>query len=286
MHVRKIVSTTLLSAALMATMVGCKKEEAKGKEVKIDKTKSVLLIGTPKVKEEIATSEFSMDNMKINMQMEGMKLDGSMSQKQKSKIKYEYISADSVYCTVIYDSTFENSNMGGEVDNKALGSPLEGLKVLKTKTGDTWTFVEDAKLTNDQKDALADLDANSTETNNEFYTDKEVKVGDTWDVKADAFKDFLGDGASAVKGDIKMALKDIVEYEGQPCAVVEGTVKIGGDVEGQMNMNLDTKVTLYRSLQTFKDLKMDMTGSVKGSMKAMNMTMAGDLKATQSSVIK
>lgn len=286
MHMKRFAMASILSTALLATMVGCdKKEEAAGTSGSIDKSKAVMLRGESKAKEEIMISEFAMDDMKMNMEMEGMKISGTMSQRSKSKEKFEYVSADSIYYTVIYDSTFEKTEMMGQKEDKADGSALEGVKLLKVKKGDKWSFVVDPKLTSAQKAALKDIDANEGENDDELYSDKAVKVGDSWEVKADALKEFLGAGAEGVTGKVKMTFKDIVDYNGEQCALVEGMVKIGGQVEGEMEMNLDTKVSVYRSLKTFKDLKMEMDGAINGGMKAMNMTMAGTIKGTTTSEI-
>lgn len=272
----------LLSILLLISIVSCKKESLTKSDSAdaVDKTQAVMLKGEAMLKEEFITADFSADSLVMNFDMEGIKLSGKMVMRTVTKEHYDYVSSDSVYYTVVYDSTFEKVEMMGSKEDTVKQSPLTGIRLLKVKDGGSWKFVPGSELTAEQLKELEDIDPNDDDVYmDELCPDTKVKIGDTWNVDSAGINSVLTNGIPNANCFGKMKFVDIVVMDNIDCALLEGDVRIqGGDEE--LEMVWDSKIRIFRSLQHFTDLKVEMNGNLTFKGVGANITMTGPVNVS------
>lgn len=228
-------------------------------------------------------------SVKVTMDMIGeeeekvLAVDGRNVAKSQSKINKDHSDV--------------TTTAGGQTMTETQANALEGEVVISERIGEgKWkNSLVDAKPTEKQKIELDNR--NGIENDDELYPAEKVKAGHAWTVEAKALTKLLGNAFSDVKGEMKQKFLRVEEYSGEECAVIEssGVVKAKmKDDEGQPNLNveMDLKVTSWRSIKGGFDLKEKIEGKIKlnGTQKvdgqSVQVTMSGPMSGETTTKLK
>lgn len=259
-----------------------------------DTSDAISLQGERVCREEIVTGNLSMDSTNILIKMHGMQIPGFMSQRERTKERYEYISPDSIYYTVLSDSGFTKSDMFGEKTDSVGVSPLTGLRILKTRdSSGTWSYVTTADFTPEQLRALSEKSADEdNEFDTQFYPAGKVKVGHSWGIDVALIKSLLDDDLKEATGSGRMVFKELITYKSEQCALITGKMNLKGVDSDKVTVNFNVHFTLIRSLERYMDLSIEINGSVSGHMVEdsdngkVEMEIEGPFRASQVSEVK
>jgi hypothetical protein len=174
---------------------------------------------------------------------------------------------------------------------------LEGEVIISERIGDgKWKHsLVDSKPTDKQKKELDNR--NGIENDDDLFPAEKVKVGHTWKVEAKALTKLFGNSFTDITGELKQKFLKIEEVLGEECAVIESTGAVKGkmkdeDGEPTLNMEMDLKVTSWRSIKSGVDLKEKFEGKIKlsGTQKVddakVDITMSGPLSGESTTKIK
>ena len=161
-------------------------------------------------------------------------------------------------------STQEMEINGQKIPHKEV-SPMDGVTVIRRKTGDNWTdsLKEGTPSAKQKKRLHTDQPDDATL----LYPAGEIAVGDTWTVPASSLKRLFGDDMQDMNGSAHCKLLRVENFGGQHCAVIQLDMDASGtgtdDSNSAMKMTLNVHGTVYRSLQRPVDMKTDLQGTLK-----------------------
>jgi hypothetical protein len=196
---------------------------------------------------------------------------------------------------VIKDRADITAEIGGAATSQTEQNPLEGEIIISERDGKKWKHsLVDTKPTEKQKKEMDNR--NGIENDDELYPEKKVKVGHTWTVDASALAKMLGNSFSDVKGKVNQKFTKIDEVNGEKVAVIESTAKITAKMkdEGEptMDVEMEMKITTWKSLKTGVavrekfDGKIKMAGTVKMDDVKAEMTLSGPISGDSTTKLK
>jgi len=179
-------------------------------------------------------------------------------------------------------------DLGGKDMKMTQPTQLEGEVIISERIAEgKWKHsLVDTKPTDKQK---KELDArNGIENEDDLYPAEKVKVGHTWKVDAKAMTKLFGNSFTDIKGELKQKFAKIEDVGGEECAVIESNGTMKGkmkDEDGKptMDVEMELKVTAWRSIKTGVDLKGKFEGKIKlaGTLKMddanIDITLSGPL---------
>ncbi len=236
--------------------------------------------GTMKIKDADTT-------MKIAGQEITLKLDLLVTSEEEAKV-LAVKDRDVTKCQtkVIKERADVTATIGGMEMTHTEPTALEKETIISERDGKKWKHsLLDTKPSEKQKKELDNR--NGIENDDDLYPKEKVKVGHTWTVDAAALNKLLGNSFTDVKGKVNQKFTKIDEVDGEKVAVIESAAKISGkmkeDGEPTMDMEMDLKVTTWRSLKTGVAVKEKFEGKIKlsGTVKMddakVEMTLSGPI---------
>jgi len=138
--------------------------------------------------------------------------------------------------------------------------------VISEKVGDKWKHsLVDTKPTEKQKKELDNR--NGIENDDDLYPKEKVKVGHKWTVDAAALQKMLGNSFTDVKGKVNQVFTKTEELNGETVAVIESETKITGkmkdDGEPTVDVEMELKITTWKSIKTGVAVKEKFSGKIK-----------------------
>jgi len=235
-----------------------------------------------------------LNNCAIVMEMQGQKVNGSMS-RNGEKIRVVTFDSD----TQITVEVKKNSSSGGmtmmgqKQPIKEELEPLHGQTVILTKADGTWTGkLKEGEATDEQKKRIAKIAKNYNGAGNDaqIYGKTPRKIGDTWNVDPSKIDSFGADGED-LEGTFKVTFKGIEKFQGEDCAVLVADIDVTGPTgDGDAKMNLKGKARILRSLKNLVDLENKMEGKMKMSgtinQGAGTMKMEGPMIMSAKTLVK
>lgn len=216
--------------------------------------------GTLKIKDADTT-------MKLEGQTVNLKINLVVSSEEEAKV----LAVDGRLVTkcqtkIIKESTDVTANIGGSEQKQVEPAALEKETVISERDGTKWKHsLVDNKPNEKQKKELDSR--NGIENDDDLYPKEKVKVGHTWKVDAAALTKLLGNSFSDVKGKLDQKFVKVEKVDGDECAVVESagslTAKMKDDGEPTVDVEMDLKVTTYKSLKTGVNVKEKFEGKIK-----------------------
>jgi hypothetical protein len=196
---------------------------------------------------------------------------------------------------IVKERTDVTATVGGEDMNQTEPGELEKETVISERDGKAWKHtLVDTKPTDKQKKALNTR--NGLENDDDLYPQEKVKVGHKWTVDAAAIGKLFGNSFTDVKGKVTQTFTKTEELDGDTVAVVESVAKITGkmkeDGEPNGDVEMDLKITTWKSLKTGVAVKEKFSGKIKmsGTMKMddmkVEMTLAGGLSGESTTKLK
>lgn len=145
-------------------------------------------------------------------------------------------------------------------------SVLEGRKLtaLRRKDGQWWFGLAEGEADAAAVNELVDLGKREVLVIG-AYPEAPHAVGDSWESPLEAVAGLLGPEFHATEGTATMSLDRLITFEGQSCAEIGLILKCSGTYAGvgsPMEMNLELKGSILRSLNTFQDLRITLEGSM------------------------
>jgi hypothetical protein len=190
------------------------------------------------------------------------------------------------------DMTF---TIGGEEMNHTEPTALESETVISERDGKGWkhSLVDTAPDEKQKKE----LDTrNGIENDDDLYPEEKVKVGHKWTVDAAALNKLLGNSFTDVKGKVNQTFTKIADVDDEKCAVVESTAKLTAkmkeDGEPSMDVEMELKITTWKSIKTGVAVKekfsgkIKMSGTVKMEDEKIEMTLSGPLSGDSTTKLK
>jgi hypothetical protein len=196
---------------------------------------------------------------------------------------------------VIKDRADITVSNGGKDVTQTEPNPLEEETIISERDGAAWKHVlVDTKPSEKQKKELDTR--NGIENDDDLYPKEKVKVGHKWTVDAAALAKLLGNPFTNVKGKVHQAFVKVEELDGEKVAVIESdaklTAKMKDEGEPTMNVEMELKITTWKSLKTGLSVKDSYTGKIKlsGTVKVDDekneMTMSGPLSGESTTKLK
>jgi hypothetical protein len=187
---------------------------------------------------------------------------------------------------IIKERVDVTATLGGEEMSHTEPTALEKETIFSERDGKKWKHsLLDAKPTEKQQKELDNR--NGIENDDDLYPKEKVAVGHTWTVDAAALNKLLGNSFSDVKGKVNQKFTKIDEVDGEKVAVIESTAKITAkmkdDGEPTVDVEMEMKVTTWRSLKSGAALKEKFEGKIKlsGTVKMddikAEMTLSGPI---------
>ena len=151
--------------------------------------------------------------------------------------------------------------------------PLDGETILASRSPDgRWS----AKLhgrrrpTADESSALHALTYLWSEG---VYPDREVAIGETWEIDAGEFKNLFGSDFQKPSGEFEFKFARLVEHGGMMCAKITGKGKLTsqtknlgatpGTEQTALGAAMDLTIDIYRSIEFAMDLTIEMKGTLE-----------------------
>ncbi|MEN8693189.1 MAG: hypothetical protein ACN4GG_11225 [Akkermansiaceae bacterium] len=234
-----------------------------------------------------------MKGAKMQLNISGQIMEGSMTMKDNEQEKYEILAADKIRYTLVQkDLEQKMIFMDQPMPIPAQPSPLVETPVIFTKKDGAWSgALEEGGASVAQKDKIKDLeDAFNQDADFKVYGDTPRKVGDEWEVDA---ADIMGD--DELEGKIKVKFSRVEMFEGKNCAVIEGNLDLTGQPEEMAGATLKMvgKLTIHRSLADKTDISTKMDGSMSmiGKMEpqpgmAVDMKVKGAMTMNQTTTLR
>ncbi|MEM9227382.1 MAG: hypothetical protein AAGA45_05385, partial [Verrucomicrobiota bacterium] len=110
----------------------------------------------------------------------------------------------------------------------------------------------------------------SASLKNEVYPTQAVSIGESWEMNAESIQSLMGtEDVRDAAGQGTMKLLDVVSYQGQRCAKIAFSIEVRGTSESpghpMLDMTFGFEGTIFRSLETFRDLETVSSGSLYGT---------------------
>ena len=198
---------------------------------------------------------------------------------------------------IIKDRSEMITDFGGMQNPEKMTNELEGEVIISERIGDgKWKHsLVDTQANDKQKKELDNR--NGIENDDDLFPAEKVKVGHTWKVEAKALTKLFGNSFTDISGELKQKFLKIEEVSGEECAVIESTGVVKGkmkdeDGEPTLNVEMDLKVTSWRSIKSGVDLKEKFEGKIKlsGTQKVddakVDIVMSGPLSGESTTKIK
>jgi hypothetical protein len=198
---------------------------------------------------------------------------------------------------IIKDRSEIVTDFAGMQMPETMTNDLEGEVVISERVGEgKWNHsLVDSKPTDKQKKELDNR--NGIENDDDLFPAEKVKVGHSWKVEAKALTKLFGNSFTDITGELNQKFLKIEDVGGEECAVIESTGVVKGkmkDEDGEPNLNveMDLKVTSWRSIKSGVDLKEKFEGKIKlaGTQKIddakVDITLSGPLTGESTTKIK
>ncbi len=172
---------------------------------------------------------------------------------------------------------------------------LEKETIISERDGKKWKHaLVDTKPSDKQKKELDNR--NGIENDDDMYPQEKVKVGHKWSVDAAALNKLLGNSFTDIKGKVHQSFTKIEDLDDEKVAVIESTAKITGkmkdDGEPTLDVEMEMKITTWRSVKTGLNVKEKFEGKIKlaGIVKMddmkIDMTMSGPISGESTTKMK
>lgn len=164
------------------------------------------------------------------------------------------------------DATVSGSLMGMDLPEMTEPGELNKETVISEKVDGKWKHsLVDTKPSEKQKKELDNR--NGIENDDDLYPTEKVKVGHKWTVDAAALQKMLGNSFTDVKGKVNQVFKKTEELNGETVAVIESETKITGKMkdngEPTVDVEMDLKITTWKSIKTGVAVKEKFAGKIK-----------------------
>lgn len=205
--------------------------------------------------------------MKVMGQTIALKIDLDATSEEEAKVlAVDGRNVTKCQTKIVKERADVTANVNGQEMSHTEPTALEKETVISERDGKGWKHsLVDTKPTEKQKKELDSR--NGIENDDDLYPKEKVKVGHTWKVDAKALTKMLGNSFSDVKGSLDQKFVKVEDVDGETCAVVESsgklTAKMKDDGEPTIDVEMDLKVTTYKSLKTGVSVKEKFTGKIK-----------------------
>ena len=186
--------------------------------------------------------------LKLNVEMGEQAQDVEFEQRGTSKKTTEYVEvADGKVTRMVIDCAedFEEKKQPPNMEWNRTDGAMHGRKVT--------LFLKDGQTVREGAEGLKEKDLKKLDLTNgevKFFPDKPVAVGDSWDVKGDAVKEFINAQDEIKEASLKIKLKEVKEIDKRRCAVMTAVLEMSGKAENEVTftgkMDIDVVVWIER----------------------------------------
>lgn len=235
--------------------------------------------------------------MKVAGQTINMKLDLVVSSEEEAKVlAVDGRNVTKCQTKVIKERADVSATIdGNKTPNMTEPTALEKETIISERDGKKWKHaLVDTKPSDKQKKELDSR--NGIENDDDLYPKDKIKVGHTWTVDAAALNKLLGNSFTDVKGKVDQKFTKIEEIDGEKVAVINSTAKITGkmkdDGEPNVDVEMELKITTWKSLKTGVSVKETFSGKIKlaGTVKMddvkAEMTLSGPISGEGTTKLK
>jgi len=152
--------------------------------------------------------------------------------------------------------------------------PMHGRKIT--------VFMKDGQVAREGADGLKEKELKDLALNpmeSKFYPDKPVAVGDTWEIKGDAVKEFIGTSEEIKEATLKSKLTAIKEIDKRRCAVINSTLEMNGKAPNDIAFNgkMDVEMIVWIERGYLISAKGKGKVTLKGESEQFSMTGEGPI---------
>ena len=237
----------------------------------------ITLKFNPKKGDKLARQQKMELQLKMNIDMGGETQEMEFEQRNSSKRTREFAEVEDGKVTrLIVDCTedFEEKKAPPTMEWNRTDNPLHGRKVT--------VFMKDGQVAREGADGLREKDLKGlslSDMESKFFPDKPVGVGDTWEIKGDAVREFLGINEEIKEATLKSKLTAIKEIDKRRCAVISSTLEMSGkapnDIGFTGKLDVESVVWIERGYMLSAKGKGKVT--LKGESEQFSMTGEGPI---------
>jgi hypothetical protein len=248
------------------------------------------------VSKSVLKIEDADTTMKIMGQSIAMKLDLVVtSEEEATVLAVDGRNVTKCKTKIITERADVTANFMGQKLEQTEPTALEKETIISERDGKKWKHtLLDTKPNDKQKKELDNR--LGIENDDDLYPAEKVPVGHTWTVDAAALNKLLGNSFTDVKGKVKQKFTKVEDFQGEKVAVIESdaklTAKMKEDGEPTVDVEMEMKITTWKSLKTGVSVKEEFTGKIKmsGTVKMddidVEMTLAGPIRGNATTKIK
>ena len=204
---------------------------------------------SPKKGDKLKQSAKMEFQMKLTVDAGGQTQEMELEHRATRTRTTEYADvADGKLTTVVVDSTedFEEQKQPPAMEWQRTDKAMHGRKVTISQ--------KDGQLVREGAEGLKESDMKDLDLKNpheRVYPKKSVGIGEEWELKGEAVREFLGSEQGELKdATLKMKLKEVKEIDKRRCAVLTGKLEAKGkapnDFDFKVAMDFDLVVWLER----------------------------------------
>lgn len=183
--------------------------------------------------------------LKLSVEMGEQAQDMEFEQRGGSKKTIEYAEVENGKVTrMVIDTAedYEEKKQPPTMEWNRTDNPMNGRKVT--------IFMKDGELVREGTDGLKEKDLKKLDLSQgeaKFFPDKPVAVGDSWEVKGDAVRDFINARDEIKEASLKVKLKEVKEIDKRRCAVMSSVLEMSGKGENEVAFSgkMDVEIVVW-----------------------------------------
>jgi len=160
-------------------------------------------------------------------------------------------------------------------------NPMNGRKVT--------IFMKDGQIVREGADGLKEKDLKNlvlSQKEEKLFPDKPVAVGDSWEVKGDAVREFINVQDEIKEASLKMKLKEVKEIDKRRCAVMTSVLEMSGKAENEVSFSGKMEVEMVVWIERGYLLSAKGKGKVTLKGDGEQMKMSGEGPMTIETTVK
>lgn len=183
--------------------------------------------------------------LKISVDMGEQSQDIDFEQRGGSKKTIEYVDVENGKVTRLVIDTaedYEEKKQPPTMEWNRTDNPMNGRKVT--------IFMKDGEIVREGTDGLKEKDLKKLDLSQgeaKFFPDKPVAVGDSWEVKGDAVREFINARDEIKEASLKVKLKEVKEIDKRRCAIMSSVLEMSGKGDNEVSFSgkMDVEIVVW-----------------------------------------
>lgn len=211
----------------------------------VPQDEKITLKFNPRKGDKATTTGKTEVKLKFSIEMGDEPQEVEFEQRGSSKRTIEYVEAENGKVTRLVVDCAE------DFEEKKQPPTMEWVRTDNAMHGRKVTILQkDGQVVREGADGLKEKELKKLDLTigePKFFPDKPVAVGDSWDVKGDAVKEFINAQDEIKDASLKVKVKEVKEIDKRRCAVLTAVLEMSGKAENDVTFNgkLDVDIVVW-----------------------------------------